>query len=254
MNLAGWGPAGQSTALANFAIDIEDFEGPLDLLLHLIEKQGLDITGVSILSVTDQFVAYAHEIRERFAEAASEFLLVASQLALLKSRALLPHAESTDDEEESAEDLAERLRVYAAFKDVAYQLDNRLRAGSGSFIRVAPPTIKPPTAKAGSGDLGLLLQAMDELLRDDPPSDTIPSAPVRRFHVGDKINELTKLLKENDGISFDQISSTCADRSELIATFLAVLHLVHGQVATVKQQDVFGPIVLRQANPHALNQ
>lgn len=254
MTLSGWGPAGQSTALANFSIDIEDFEGPLDLLLHLIEKQGLDITGVSILSVTDQFVAYAHEIRERFAEAASEFLLVASQLALLKSRALLPATESTDEEEESADDLAERLRVYAAFKNVAGQLDNRLRSGSGSFIRVAPPTIKPPSAKSGTGDLGLLLQAMETLLRDDPPTDTIPSAPARKFHVADKINELTELLNENDGIRFDQIASTCVDRSELIATFMAILHLVHGQVATVEQQDVFGPIVLRQAEPHAIDQ
>ena len=249
-----WGPAGQSTALANFAIDIEDFEGPLDLLLHLIEKQGLDITGVSVLAVTDQFVAYAHEIRERFAEAASEFLLVASQLALLKSRALLPHTESPDDEDESVDDLVERLRVYAAFKHVAGQLDSRLRSGSRSFIRVAPPTIRPPTAKPGAGDLGLLLEALERLFRDAPPTDTIPSAPARKFHVADKINELTKLLDEQDGISFDRISSTCVDRSELIATFIAVLHLVHRQVATVEQQAVFGPIVLKPAGPNASDQ
>ena len=245
-----WGPAGQASALAGFEIDIEDFEGPLDLLVQLIEKQGLDITGVSVLAVTDQFVSYAHHLHEQFAEAASEFLLVASRLALLKSRALLPQIEP-DDEEESVDDLVERLRVYAAFKVVAMDLDARLRAGQASFIRVAPPDLQQPTPEPGAGDLGRLLKALERLMRVDAPVESLISAPTRRFRVADKVRDLQALLQSQGTLAFDAIAAACTDRAELIATFVAVLHLVRQRAATVEQSTPFGSIMLISANGHA---
>ena len=242
-----WSRAGQSSTLTSFEIDIQDFEGPLDLLLHLIEKQGLDITGISLLAVTDQFVEYAHQIRERFSEAASEFLLVASQLALLKSRALLPHPEPEEDDEESIDDIAERLRLYAAFKTVAHDLDARLQAGTRSFIRVAPPEIDPTPPKPGTGDLSILLATLSQLIQSDDQNVSTLSAPTRRFHVADKIDEISALLSQQGSISFDTIAANCSTRSELIAAFLAVLHLVQQRVATVNQREPFSSIVLKTA-------
>ncbi len=246
---ATWGPAGQASALAGFEIDLEDFEGPLDLLVQLIERQGLDITGVSVLAVTDQFVAYAHQLHERFSEAASEFLLVASQLALLKSRALLPQAEPEDDEE-TADDLAERLRVYAAFKSVATDLDERLRAGQSSFIRVAQPHLPQPSPEPGAGDLARLLKALEWLTQVDTPVESLIETPTRRFRVADKVRDLQALLKSRGTLAFDAIAAGCADRAELIATFVAVLHLVKQRTATVEQSGSFGSIVLRSTNGH----
>lgn len=243
-----WSRAGQSSALASFEIDIQDFEGPLDLLLHLIEKQGLDITGVSLLTVTDQFVEHAHQIRERYAEAASEFLLVASQLALLKSRALLPQPEADEEDEESLDDIAERLRLYAAFKAVAHDLDARLEAGTGSFIRVAPPDIDPTPPKPGTGDLSILLAALSHLTQSEDQNLATLTTPTRRFHVADKIDEISALLSRQGSIPFDSIAVNCSTRSELIAAFLAVLHLVQQGVATVNQKEPFSPIVLDAAS------
>ena len=247
-----WGPAGQASVLAGFEIDIDDFEGPLDLLVQLIEKQGLDITGVSVLAVTDQFVAYAHGWHERFAEAASEFLLVASRLALLKSRALLPQIEPEEDEE-SVDDLAERLRVYAAFKAVAMDLDSRLRAGRASFIRVAPPDLPQPTPEPGAGDLARLLKALERLTRTDEPEQTLVGPPTRRFRVADKVRDLQAMLASRGTLAFDTIAAACADRAELIATFVAVLHLVRRRAATVEQSEAFGSIMLTSADRHADN-
>jgi segregation and condensation protein A len=240
---ADWGPAGQASALAEFEIDIQDFEGPLDLLVQLIEKQGLDVTGVSVLAVTDQFVAFAHRLHEQFAEAASEFLLVASRLALLKSRALLPQVEP-DEDEESVDDLAERLRVYAAFKAVAVDLDSRLRAGQASYIRVAPPNLPQPTPEPGAGDLTRLLKALERLVHADTPVDTLLNTPTRRFRVADKIRALQDMLDSQGSLAFDEIAATCADRTELIVTFVAVLHLVRQRAVTVKQSSPFGSITL----------
>lgn len=244
---ATWGPAGQASALTGFEIDIGDFEGPLDLLVQLIERQGLDITGVSVLAVTDQFVAYAHQLHEHFAEAASEFLLVASRLALLKSRALLPQPE-TEDDDESADDLADRLRVYAAFKAVAMDLDERLRAGASSFIRVAPPSLPQPVPEPGAGDLARLLKALERLTQIDAPVESFIESPTRRFRVADKVRDLKSLLKSRGTLAFDAIAADCADRAELIATFVAVLHLVRQRTATVEQSGAFGSIVLRSTN------
>lgn len=246
---ATWGPAGQASALAGFEIDVDDFEGPLDLLVQLIEKQGLDITGVSVLAVTDQFVAYAHELHERFADAASEFLLVASRLALLKSRALLPQVE-TEEEEETVDDLAERLRVYAAFKTVAMDLDARLRAGHSSFIRVAPPNLPQPAPEPGAGDLTRLLKALERLLRVDAPVEALVNAPTRRYRVADKVRDLQVILRSEGTLAFDAIAAACADRAELIATFVAVLHLVRQRAATVEQSSPFGSIMLISTNGH----
>ena len=239
-----WSRAGQSSALASFEIDIQDFEGPLDLLLHLIEKQGLDITEISLLTVTDQFVEHAHQIREHYAEAASEFLLVASQLALLKSRALLPHPEADEEDEESLDDIAERLRLYSAFKTIAHDLDARLEAGTGSFIRVGPPEIDPTPPKPGTGDLSILLAALSHLTRSEDQNLATITTPTRRFHVADKIDEIRALLSRQGSIPFDAIAVNCSTRSELIATFLAVLHLVQQGVATVNQKEPFASIVL----------
>lgn len=247
---ATWGPAGQASALAEFEIDTGDFEGPLDLLVQLIEKQGLDITGVSVLAVTDQFVAYAHELRERFAEAASEFLLVASRLALLKSRALLPQIEP-DDEEETVDDLAERLRIYAAFKAVAMELDERLRAGHASYIRVATPDLPQPDPEPGAGDLARLLKAIERLTQVDVPVASLIDTPTRRFRVADKVRDLQSRLRSEKTLAFDSIAATCTDRAELVATFVAVLHLVKQRTATVEQASPFGSILLRWVDQHA---
>ena len=243
-----WRPAGQATSLTDFAVTLDAFEGPLELLLYLIEKQGLDITGVSVLAVTDQFIAYTRQLGERFADAASEFLLVGSQLALLKSRALLPRP-ADDEEEETAEDLAARLRLYAAFKAVAGDLDRRLETGLASFIRVAAPVVARPPVEPGSGDLAALLAAIDDLLATQRAPGPTMDPPIVLYAVADKIRDLVDRIRREGIITFERVAAECVSRMELIITFIALLHLVHQRQVTVEQAEPFGPITLRAAEP-----
>ncbi len=250
MSLA-WRPAGQISSLGEFQIDLTDFQGPLDLLLHLIDKQGLDITGVSVLAVTDQFVAYVRGLEADFADAASEFLLVGSQLALLKSRALLPQVDEEDAEQESLEDLAARLRIYAGFKSVASDLDARLRSGASSFIRLAAPMIVHPPLTPGAGDVAALVEAMNDLFATGDSEDLAPTVPVARHSVVEKIEDLSRRVRQAGQLSFTQIAAECRDHGELVVTFLALLHLAHRRQIAVVQDVAFGPITLKSLGDHA---
>ncbi len=240
-----WRPLGQRTSLAGFDVTLDAFEGPLDLLLHLIDQQGLDVTGVSLLAVTDQFIAYAEKLDEHFADAASEFLLIGTQLALLKSRAMLPRPEVEPDDDLTADDLAARLRLYAAFKAVAAELDDWQTSGRRSLIRVAAPLIAQPPVEPGAGDLEGLVAAVQALLAEDQPGDLGVDAPKLRYRVVDKIREVAAAVKHHGSVGFDQLAAQCADRAELIVTFLAILHLVFQREITVEQRRRFGPITLR---------
>jgi segregation and condensation protein A len=244
-----WRPAGQQSALTGFAVQLDEFEGPLDLLLHLIDKQGLDITGVSVLDVTDQFVNYARELDDQFADAASEFLLVGSQLALLKSRALLPQDEHEVDEEETVEDLAARLRVYAAFKAVAAELDKRLSSGASSLIRVAAPVIAQPPVERGAGDLDVLVGAIEEMLVTHRRGGRVFNPPAFRYRVSDKVRELSARIRRDGSLEFATVAAECTDRAELIVTFVAILYLLQRREVRVEQDVLFGPIHLQAREP-----
>ena len=129
-------------------------------------------------------------------------------------------------------------------------LDARLRAGESSFIRVAQPSLPQPSPEPGSGDLMRLLTALERLLQVDTPAESLIEAPARRFRVADKVQDLQTMLRSQGTLAFDAIAAGCADRAELIATFVAVLHLVKQRAATVEQTGTFGSILLRSTRGH----
>ncbi len=245
-----WRAVGQHSALTGFEVRVDGFDGPLDLLLELIERQGLDITGVSVLAVTDQFLAYAHDIEAQYADAASEFLLVGSQLLLLKSRALLP-AQPDDPEEETADDLAARLRVYAAFKAVAAELGDRWESGASSFIRVATPLVAQPPLESGSGDLDVLMAAMQSLIVRADELDVGPPVPQRRVSIDERVRFVRERLTSDGDLAFSALAAECRGRDELVATFMALLHLVIERSVQVVQARPFGEMRLRWTPPTA---
>lgn len=246
-----WRAVGQHSAITDFEVRVDGFDGPLDLLLELIERQGLDIAGVSVLAVTDQFLAYAQQLETHYADAASEFLLVGSQLLLLKSRALLPPQED-ELKEETADDLAARLRIYAAFKAVAADLSALWETGATSFIRAATPVLAQPPVEPGTGDLDSLIEALATMAAETDPAEDKVSVPRLRISIADRMQEIRHQLGRDQEIRFSVIADKCHSRDELVATFIALLHLVVERHVHVSQDGPFGEMTLRWTdNGHA---
>ncbi len=128
-----------------YTVQLPVFEGPLDLLLHLIERAELDITRVALAQVTDQFLGYLRAMQDRRMDLAASFVVVAARLLQIKSEALLPRPpEREAGEEDPGDALARQLRLYKQFKDVAMLLHQREEAGLRTFLRLAPPPKVPP--------------------------------------------------------------------------------------------------------------
>ncbi len=227
------------------------FEGPLELLLYLIERRRLDITAVSLAAVADQYLEHLAELRARGEvdpRAVADFLAVAARLLQLKSRALLPRtAPETQDADEpepdSADDLVQRLQEYRLFRDAAAELRRLLEAGHACYARVAAPDARllgPAPLEPVPPDM--LARAMGRVLeRLRPPGEELPAEDYR---VADKIALLQSELVRARRLALSALLTRCACRLEAVVTFLAVLELLRLGQVSAQQEGMFGEIWL----------
>jgi segregation and condensation protein A len=226
------------------------FEGPLDLLLHLIERNELDISAVSLVLVVDQYMQYLGLMRaEMKLEAAAEFLVVAGKLLLIKSRSLLPRPDpplEAEEVEDPAGELARHLEEYRRFKQVATALRDLKDSRGQTFGRSAsPPEDIPPVVKLAGLDLDRLVESFRrtlerafEHLPDEPP----PTAP--RITQADRIAAINHALVAARTLPFDRLLEDCHCIEDVIVTFLAVLELLKQARIRVWQMSAFGSIVI----------
>jgi len=233
-----------------YEVRLAVFEGPLDLLLHLIEREELDITKVSLAQVTDQYLEYISLLEQLSAEILADFLVVAAKLLLIKSEMLLPQpprALGEEEEEDIGDELAHQLIEYKKFKEAALELKEREEMGLRAYVRVAPPPklTKPPDL----GDVSLtdLVEAVRRALDLRPPAPPV-STMVAPFTitVAEKIAFIEEKLKRQGRVSFNHLLTQASSRVEIIVTFLAVLELIKLKGVEVKQDRLFGEIVIIQ--------
>ncbi len=225
------------------------FEGPLDLLLHLIEQQELDITAVSLTQVTDQYLSYLRMVQEVRPDDLADFVRIAARLLLIKSRALLPRptAATRDESEENegvGEELVRRLREYRRFKRVAQMLQEREQRGLRMYTRTAPPP-PLPQAHPSTDDISLarLIAALHELLNTQDEQDAPTFRPFT-ITIDDKISRIVELLRTHSVLSFDLLLDDPTSREEIIVSLLAVLEMIRARRITVRQEQLFGPILI----------
>lgn len=226
-----------------YAIKLEKFEGPLDLLLKLIEREELDITEVALSKVTDQYIAQLETLPEIPAEELADFLVVAAKLLFLKSRLLLPLLHW--DEEEEGSDLERRLRMYKEYVEAAKAVQRILSGRRHTYVRE-----KPPVAALGfSPPKDLTTERMAELFRDvlrrlipvvKPPEAVIE----KTVSIHEKIRHIHELISRHARVSFHSILKDAATRAEIIVSFLALLEMVKQKHVAVKQEEHFGEIHL----------
>jgi len=238
----------------DYKVDLEVFEGPLDLLLYLIRREEVDIYDIPIEKIAAQYVAYLDVMRMLDLNIAGEFLVMAATLMMIKSRMLLP-VESRTAEEESEEewvdprlDLVRQLIEYKKFKDAAGQLLEleTLQGEAFTFGGEQPVFAKEP-AEAGQalGDIGLfdLLSALQDVLSRAPVEPLGHIEPIR-WSVPDKMESILALAKACHRIAFSTLFNPESHRGEVIVTFLALLELIRLRQITLWQNAPFHEILI----------
>lgn len=223
-----------------YQVQIQAFEGPLDLLLQLIEKDKLSITEVSLASVTDQFLSYIDKREHVPLVELSSFLGIAAKLILLKSRSLLPTLEFTDDEDQSIEDLQMQLELYALFKESAKTLQGILESQKSFVVRdqyIGLEKVYFPPVGIGAQDL---YSAFRGILGELEEAVVLPEQTLEKIiSLEKRIQHIQHLLTERGKIAFSKMLQDGAHREEKIVSFLALLELIKLKFIFVEQSSHF---------------
>ncbi len=238
-----------TTAEPVWRVALEVFEGPLDLLLTLVQRQSLDITTVSLAQVTNQYLRYLQTLQYVDAGALAAFCEVAATLILLKSRALLPRPpEPEADEEADAAALAERLRQYQQVRRTAELLGERERSGLRAYVRVAPPPELPPQLDPGDVTVDDLTRAFESALaevRVPPPAPDAEEVRPNRVRLSARLSDIKRLLVTRRRVSFREVLLGMQPTREfVVVSFLAVLELLRRRMIRAVQEELFGEIQL----------
>jgi segregation and condensation protein A len=230
-------------------VQLEIFEGPLDLLLHLIKKNEVSITDIPIATITEQYLATLELMQNLSLDVAGEFLVMAATLIHIKSRMLLPLSEDTEEEEEGADPRAElvrRLIEYQRFKDVAAQLEQREILTRDVFARSAAPVEE--VAFPGFREVSVfeLLSALRRVL-ERLPKDNVHEVTLDKITVREKMTLLLDTLRAQGQVLFEALFSAAQSRMEVIVTFLAMLELVKVRAIRIFQEQLGGPITIQAA-------
>lgn len=230
-----------------YKVSIEKFEGPLDLLLQLIEKEKLKITEVSLTKITDQFLEHIEKIEEIEAENLADFLIMASQLILIKSRALLPDLEVEDEEEVSAEELALRLKEYKKFKDQAQEINKLYKNNKISFEQEFYLKRVDIFSPGKNLTTDLLYQSMKSIVVSLNKFKDLAKKTVKQtISIKERIVELQKIISKEVRVKFKNILNKSKNRLEAVVSFLALLELVKQHVVEVDQGEIFGDIIAKK--------
>ncbi len=242
-------PPDDQAGNTGYRVQLPAFEGPLDLLLHLIEQHDLDILDIPIGFIAEKYVEYLMLMQELSIDVASEYLVMAATLAHIKSKMLLP-AVPTDQDEALAEEeldpraeLIRRLLEYQKYRDAAQRLGERSVLGRDVFVRTAPPPQAEGPVPLERLGLFQLLDAFQAVLgRAQRKLDH--KVELDRLSITERINQLYDLLRERGRASFEELFEGQHTRTELIVTFLALLEMTRLNMTTLYQADVLSPILV----------
>ncbi|HET9221538.1 MAG TPA: ScpA family protein [Roseiflexaceae bacterium] len=235
----------------DYTVQLPAFEGPLDLLLRLIEREELDITTIALAQVADKYLAQVRAMPAPDPAALSAFLVIAARLLLIKSRALLPRPATSrgpDEPIDEGEELARQLREYQRYKQAAALLRTWDEQGRRAYTRIAPP---PPPAlprphtplDVTLGEMIAAVQRRMQLLL--PLDDAVTALPAPKIvTVPEMAERIRERLRRQAWFSFEDLLSLAAQRVEVVVALWAVLELLKRRSIVVEQEQLFGPILI----------
>lgn len=241
-----------------YKINLELFEGPLDLLLHLIKKNDLEIADIPISLVLDQYLDYLDLMKELDIDVAGDFILLASELAHIKSKMLLFEKKDEDEEElDPRADLMARLLEYQKYKRAAEFLSKRPLLNFDTFKRLPEKIEKELVQEEESIEIDpfQLLQVFGKIL-ERAPKEASHEVEAERVSITEKIYEVVALLKEKESILFEELFEEQNTRPQLVISFLAILEMAKLKMVQIYQSDERGQIRVRrkmEVNENFLN-
>lgn len=233
-----------------FKVQLEKFEGPLDLLLKLIEDQKLDITRLSLAKVADDYLEYVRANESIDLENLSEFVNIASRIILIKSQSILPTLEITAEEEKEMVDLEMQLKEYQKFKSASVKLGGVFERKNFSFSRDYLLGVAAAYSPPKNINLFDLKKAFLKVVAEIVLPEKMPEESVREIiTLEEKIEELKNSLQERVETSFRELSGSAKDKVEVIVAFLAMLEMVKQRIIDVEQNEIFEDIKILKWKP-----
>ena len=227
-----------------YQIQLEDvFEGPMDLLLHLIKKNEVDIYDIPIALITRQYLEYLEWMKAMSIEFAGDFIVMASTLTQIKSRMLLPAYDHQEEDEDPRNAISRPLIEYLQMKNVAQQLADRDLLGDKIFVRSASPQAAAFAVQEKEIQVGLfeLIDAFRKIL-DDVSGEHHVELYTERVSVKDRINQIIDILEKKGSVAFEELFLESRVRADVIVTFLAVLEMVKLSLLRITQHIQTGVI------------
>ena len=240
------------------SIKLEAFEGPLDLLLHLIDKNKVDIYDIPIVEITNQYMEYIQEMQKKDLNIMSEFLLMAATLLDIKCRMLLPvEVNEEGEEEDPRQELVEQLLQYKMYKYMSYELKDRQMDGERLMFKeeTLPSEVKEYQEPVDLDVLleGVTLSRLNEVFQDimkrqfnkiDPVRSTFGKIEKEEITVEDKMSYLNEYVKTHKEFSFSELLKNQKTKMQTIVTFLAILEMMKIGTISVKQENTFDDIII----------
>lgn len=228
---------------------INDFEGPLDLLLHLVHQADVDIYEINLVDLANQYLNFINEMEKLELNVASEYIVMAAELIELKSRALLPRQEKENNEEEidPRQELIDRLLEYKKYKEVTNDF-KKLEEERKNYFSKAPSSLKDYVKETHeTADVSILINAFNALMNQKKAENIVTKTTTKEYSVTERSREIKNILKFKKKVEFKELFEINS-RDYIIVTFLALLEMVKSNEVTLTQENNFANIYITGGN------
>ncbi len=236
-----------------YEFKLEKFQGPLDLLLELIEKEQMSITDIALSQITDEYLRYIESAQDVISlDELASFIEIASRLLLIKSKTLMPLLEINQEEEKDINELKMKLEIYKVFKNLARNLQKRYAQGRPFLSRqvsILSWVIFYPPENITKERLQLLFKGILNEVEELRKKIVYPGKVIKKLvSLKEKIQEIEERIKKDLAITFSQLTKNSKSKMEIVVSFLAILELVKRQIIIIEQKDIFEEIKIKNVN------
>lgn len=236
----------QALAGQDYRVNLDVFEGPLELLMYLIRRDDLDIYDIPIAFILQEYMTYVDSLKELNIDLAGDFLLMAAELTHIKSRMLLPEEKSTEEEEgqDPRADLVRRLLEYQQFREASSYLDQRPQLGRDIFVQQDPERVEASSDGPIETDVFQLMEAFGKLLAR-VPAKNFHGVGIDRISVNQRIYQLMERISKDVTVALSALLEPPFARHDIVVTFLALLEMCRLKIVKIYQVERCGELYLR---------